>query len=194
MDSIAGTSEDDLYLAYQDDKGFWHRHIMTTIDKTSKKLTAQTRHFSDWTLERIFYIKITNDDTYLEANDELGLIAFWKNVKQGTDSLVEAAPIPDKNMETWFTTGPGTFTKPKQNATVFKAPASIPHRNEIAVGLRIRNMVSPRHPDRPGNGGLAIVQIPVILLPEEYFIWTVDGQTISPIRRTPLRWGMLPHL
>ncbi|WP_298708403.1 hypothetical protein, partial [Chitinophaga sp.] len=41
--------------------------------------------------------------------------------------------------------------------------------------VRIKNMVSKRHPDRAGNSGLAIVQVPIKLVPDEYFIWEMDG-------------------
>ncbi|WP_423737990.1 hypothetical protein [Chitinophaga caseinilytica] len=175
--SLIGTTEDDLYLAYQDKEGFWHRVIMTAIDKTNKTLSAQTRHFSDWTIERIFRIEIAQSDRILEANEQAMLMVMYQDVKKGTDQIIQGVWVPDQNIETWFATGPGTFDNTKHHKVYFKAPASIPQHQEIAVGVRIRNLVSQRHPDRPGNGGLVIVQVPVTLLPEEYFIWYVDGTT-----------------
>lgn len=176
-DSLGGTAEDDLYLAFQDAEGFWHREIMTSIDKAGKTLTVQTRHFSDWTIERIFWIKASDKTLLLEANEEVGLFTYWQDVEKGTNKIVDGGLVPDKNVETWFANGPGTFNFTRQSAVTYKAPASIPERREVAVGVRIKNMVSQRHPDRPGNGGLVIVQVPMVLLPAEYFTWYVDGQT-----------------
>ncbi|WP_341840471.1 hypothetical protein [Chitinophaga caseinilytica] len=173
--NLIGTNEDDLYLAYQDAQGYWNREIMTGIDKANKKLTAQTRHFSDWTIERVFRVEIASSDRVLEANEQAMLLVQYQDVKKGTNQIIQGVWVPDKNIETWFATGPGTFDNTKHHKVNYKAPASIPKTEEIAVGVRIRNLVNRRNPDRPGNTGLVIVQVPITLLPAEYFVWEVDG-------------------
>lgn len=171
---LGGTSEDDLYLAYQDEKGFWNREIMTGIDKTNKKLTASTRHFSDWTIERIFYISV--DKTTLAANEQSGLLVYMKDCDD-KKQIVTKQPVPNKNIDGWFVNGPGSFNRTNMEAVTYTAPASIPAPVEVAVGVRIKNLVSKRNPDRPGNTGLVIVQTNIQLLAEEFFIWEMDGST-----------------
>lgn len=173
-ENLSGTTENDLYLAYQDAEGYWRRSIMTNIDKAGKKLSVLTRHFSDWTIERLFWIHNISNKTSMRAGENTGFIVYFSDMLNGKKAL-SSAMVPIPNIETWFVTGPGTFNFPKSNAVQYTAPASIMEQKEVAIGVRIKNMVSQRHPDRAGNSGLAIVQIPMDLMPDEYFTWEMDG-------------------
>ncbi|GEP90314.1 hypothetical protein SAMN05660909_00075 [Chitinophaga terrae (ex Kim and Jung 2007)] len=173
-EDLVGANENDLYLAYQDAAGYWRRAVLTWIDKTTKTLTINTRHFSDWTIERIFYIKNVDNKTRLFAKEETGLIAYVDDVKDSTDIIYHDI-VPTENVEGWFVTGPGTFNNPKTSTTYYTAPDVIQEPKEVAVGIRIKGMVDKRHPDRPGTGGLVIVQIALKLVPDEFFIWQMDG-------------------
>ncbi|WP_341835528.1 hypothetical protein WJU16_21870 [Chitinophaga pollutisoli] len=173
-DDLIGTTEDDLYLAFQNAEGYWDRFIMTEIDKSARKLHVQTKHFSDWTIERVFWIENHHKKTSLRAGEDAGFLVYFSDKLNG-DKVLNTALVPDANVETWFVNGPGTFNHTNANACVYTAPASIQEPKEIAIGVRIRNMVSKRHPDRAGNAGLAIVQVPIQLVPDEYFIWEIDG-------------------
>ncbi|WP_143197499.1 hypothetical protein [Chitinophaga niabensis] len=180
-ENLIGTTENDLYIAYQDAEGYWRRVILTDIDKSNRILSVSTRHFSDWTLERIFYIKVRGEST-LSANENTKLEVHYDDIStiHSTDNdalLAPGGPVPVKNIGGWFINGAGKVDNPSSNVVVYTAPASIPAPATIAVGVNIKNMVNKRHPDRPGNTGLVIVQVPIQLVPEEYFIWEFDGSS-----------------
>ncbi len=174
-DDLTGTTENDLYLAYQDAEGIWTRVVMTSIDKTNKTLTASTRHFSDWTIERMFYIKNVDGKYQLQAGEDIGLIAYMSDANEEDKLLSANVVVPAKNIDGWFVNGPGTINNQSLEAVRYAAPASIMAPTTVAIGVRIKNLVDRRHPDRPGNTGLVIVQFPIQLVPDEFFIWDFDG-------------------
>ena len=172
-DDLIGTNENDLYLAYQDKEGYWHRAVQTSIDKENKKLQTKTRHFSDWTIERIFYIKA--DKYSLASGEKAELTATYSDALPEDQLLAPLITVPDKNIEAWFANGPGKVDNIKKSTSTYNAPEVITAPQTVAVGVRIKNMVSQRHPDRPGNTGLVLVQVPIQLTPDEYFTWEIDG-------------------
>lgn len=174
-EDLVGTNENDLYMAYQDEEGYWHRAIQTNIDKVNRSLEVKTRHFSDWVVDRMFYIKA--DKSSVSAREEVKLIAYYSDVTGEDDLLSPLIIIPDKNMEEWFVNGPGIISNRKNATAIYTAPEVITEPQTVAVGARIKNMVSQRYPDRPGNSGLVIVQVPVELTPDEYFIWEFNGSS-----------------
>lgn len=176
-DDLVGTNENDLYLAYQDKDGYWHRAIQTNIDKVNHSLEVKTRHFSDWVVERMFYIKA--DKSSASARDDVKLAAYYSDVTGEDDLLSPNIIVPDKNIDEWFVNGPGSISNTKNATAIYTAPEVITAPQTIAVGVRIKNMVSRRNPDRPGNTGLVIVQVPIQLNPDEYFIWEFNGSSHS---------------
>lgn len=174
-DDLIGTNEDDLYLAYQDKEGYWHRAVQTTIDKENKKLQTKTTHFSDWAIERIFYIKA--DKYSLASGEKAELTATYSDALPEDQLLAPLITVPDKNIEAWFANGPGKIDNTKKSTSTYNAPELITAPQTVAVGVRIKNMVSQRHPDRPGNTGLVIMQVPIQLIPDEYFTWEIDGSS-----------------
>ena len=74
-EDLAGTSEDYLYLAYQDQEGYFYSAYMTEIDKAAHKVWVNTRHFSDWYLNRLFHIVAIRNR--LVANEETELLLYY---------------------------------------------------------------------------------------------------------------------
>lgn len=174
---VQGSSEDYLYLAYQDSEGYFHRANLTNIDRNNHILSVATRHFSDWYIERIFYLETTKKR--LTANEEATLLLFF------TETLPDgrlAETKPKITGETWFVNGPGSIDKLESGDYIFslkkalyKAPASIVSPITITAGAQIRGMVDKINPDRPGTGGLVIVQTPIQLVPDEFITWEFNG-------------------
>lgn len=70
---IVGTSEQFLSLAYQDDKGYWHKADKTIVDTVNNSIKVSTKHFSDWT--KYARSVITKDKTTsLKENEETNLV------------------------------------------------------------------------------------------------------------------------
>ncbi len=192
-EDLAGTTANDLYLSYQDVEGYWHRVIQTDIDEANKKLTVQTRHFSDWTIERTFYIDNIHGKTQLTAGEETGLIVFVKDVDEN-GNLLSSMPVPNKNIDTWFVNGDGSLDRFKMESVTYTAPSAIETPQTVAVGVRIKNMVGRRNPDRPGNTGLVILQVPIELLPDEYFTWETGGATHTGVSLDAAQMGAITRL
>ncbi|HEY8398356.1 MAG TPA: DUF6252 family protein [Flavihumibacter sp.] len=171
---LEGTNEDQLYLAYQDAQGYWHHVVKTNIDKSGKYLTAKTKHFSDWVIERVFYIRAEKQE--LKAGEEVRLTTVYCDAAED-DLLAPLEIVPDKHVETWFLHGTGTLPEMKTGANTYKAPATISAPQTVTVGARIKNMVNARNPERPGNGGVVLVQRDLNLVPDEYFTWEFNGAT-----------------
>jgi len=177
-EDLIGSSEDYLYLTYQDKAGYFYQEAMTEIDQTNHKLWVNTRHFSDWYLNRIFSVETVKNK--LVANEETDLLLFY--TESWPDGRVGTAEALKITTDTWFVNGPGNVERlgnvGASLSTVkarYKAPASIIQPTTIAVGAQVRNMVSKTHPDRPGTSGLVIAQREIELVPDEYFIWQLDG-------------------
>ncbi len=192
-EDLVGTTANDLYLAYQDAEGYWHRAFETDIDEVNKKLTVQTRHFSDWTIERTFYIDYIDGKTQLSAGEKTGLIVFVKDVDKN-GNLLSSMPVPNKNIDTWFVNGAGNLDRLKMESVTFTAPSAIESPQTVAVGVRIKNMVDRRNPDRPGNTGLVILQVPLELLPDEYFTWETGGAAHTGVSMDAARLGSVTQL
>ncbi len=178
-EDLAGTSEDYLYLAYQDQEGYFYNASMTQIDKAAHKVWVNTRHFSDWYLNRLFHIVAIRNR--LVANEETELLLYY--LEEWPDGKVCRRDREPIKTDTWFVNGPGKVKRAGNIgeesgvAATYTAPASIVQPTKIAVGAQIKNMVNQTHPDRPGTSGLVIVQTEIELLPDEYFTWEVDGAT-----------------
>lgn len=180
-EDLVGSAEDYLYLTYQDKEGYFYRQKETGINKVSKTLFVNTRHFSDWYIERVFSVEAI--PKRLSANQEADILLFfcdtWSN-----GQLTESKPqIKD---ETWFVNGPGTVNRIGFNEYTilrakYKAPASIVTPTTVAVGAQIKNMVDKLHPDRAGNSGLVIVQSEIQLVPEEFITWEFNGVTYTGV-------------
>lgn len=178
-EDLAGTSEDYLYLAYQDQEGYFYSAYMTEIDKAAHKVWVNTRHFSDWYLNRLFHIVAIRNR--LVANEETELLLYY--LEEWPDGKVCRRDREPIKTDTWFVNGPGKVKRDRNSgeesgvAATYTAPASIAQPTKIAVGAQIKNMVNKTHPDRPGTSGLVIVQTEIELVPDEYFTWEVDGTT-----------------
>ncbi|WP_159729920.1 hypothetical protein [Sphingobacterium sp. 18053] len=177
-EDLLGTNEDFLYLTSQNQEGFFYRSVLTNIDKATNTLWTNTRHFSDWYIERIF--TVVSNKKLLEANEEAAILLFF--TETFPDGQLKTGEAEKINNVSWFVNGPGEVkgienTGPYQTLVkaVYKAPASIPEPKIIAVGGQIKNMISKTHPDRPGTSGLVIVQTEISLQAQEFFTWELGG-------------------
>ncbi|WP_199121000.1 hypothetical protein [Pedobacter sp. ASV28] len=177
-EDLEGSAEDYLYLTYQDKEGHFYRQMKTDIDKANKTLFVNTRHFSDWYIERVFTVAANR--MKLSAGQQADILLFYNDTDPYGQVVVSNEKIKD---ETWFINGPGTVTKTVNNKSfnlvgaTYKAPASIVSPTTVAVGAQIKNMVDKLHPDRVGTSGLVIVQTPITLVPEEFITWEFNGVT-----------------
>lgn len=177
---IEGSSEDFLYLTYQDEAGYFYQESLSEIDKTRRAISVTTRHFSDWYLNRIFSVETLK--RRLSANEETDLLLFY--TETWPDGRLGERTKEHITTDTWFVNGPGTVQRigyTGATSTIvqaqYTAPASIVRPTTIAVGAQVRNMVNKTHPDRPGTSGVVIVQREIELVPDEYFTWDLDGTT-----------------
>lgn len=172
--TLDGASEDEIYLAYQDAEGYWNREVMTEIDKQNKSLFINTKHFSDWAIERKIWIKNT-DKAILAAGEQTSFIAYYSDVDKNSKIDPVRREVREANIDGWYLNGSGSLSKTTGPNTTFTAPGQIVNPEIVTVGVSIKNLVGKKHPNRPGNSGLVIVQKVLQLVGEEYFVWEWDG-------------------
>lgn len=198
-EDLVGTSEDYLYLAYQNKEGYFYSADMTEIDKAAHKVWVNTRHFSDWYLNRLFHIVAIKSK--LVANEESELLLYY--LEEWPDGKICRRDREPIKTDTWFVNGPGKVKRDEnigiENeesgvAATYTAPASIVQPTKIAVGAQIKNMVNKTHPDRPGTSGLVIVQTEIELMPDEYFTWEVDGTKNIGLSNDAVMMGSMTNL
>ena len=177
---LEGTAADYLYLAFQDEEGYWHRANMTALDKTNKTLTVKTKHFSDWTIEKSLSIVIVGQKV-LKANEETGLQVINEPVIQTSSdgSISSISTLEAKNIKEWKVYGGGSLSSTKTVGTIYKAPGVITTSSTATVEVTLVDVVDAIEPDRPGTGGMVILRTTLNLVNDEFFYWTFKGQSFS---------------
>ncbi len=183
---VQGTAADFLYLAYQDKDGYWHLMSKTSLDKTHKTLTVETRHFSDWTVHRNFYMRIYPFKTEYTSAEEVycNMLIYDKSNKPISDEedlLYQPIEPRADQMAGWKLQGLGTITKESETAVNYKTPAQIAEPSKAIIEATLVNVVDKQDPSRPGNGGKVIVQCTFQLASDEFCKWTVGGEEFTAV-------------
>lgn len=141
---------DALGMAYQDDQGVWRFIGATSVNKSSRTLTARTSHFSDWislqwmTLFPVSGILHEGESIALEARtyipigvevDDLLFVPLVPDYEDGYP-VGEPQRLNPKYVRKWSLAGPGTLT-PKSTEALYKAPASVQNTQTVAVSLEL---------------------------------------------------------
>jgi hypothetical protein len=143
---LNGNSPELLGIAMQDEKGQWYGLKNFTLDTINRALKGQIRHFSYWV--DYFAASISPASGRLKVNKELLLQinSFRSNNDEELTplSLIRATvrPIWTANGVTNGNSHTGTITTQNQLqwVSLYKAPASVPDRNPVAVTAEIKNL------------------------------------------------------
>jgi hypothetical protein len=121
-----------LGIAYQDDKGVWQSIGGVKIDSGAKKISVQTKHFSDWSLFQSIRLEpisatigpgetVTLRPLLYDTDDGSPVPAYASAGKES--ALGEPSPVLIKYLDYWNLDGLGTLDVAQKEA-VYKAPSS----------------------------------------------------------------------
>jgi hypothetical protein len=140
---VEGTSPQSLRLSYQDEKGEWHQQNSTTLDIANKRVTVETKHFSDWTIDLGEYIKIipAKADVYVGKSVTIKVRScnFTTSILSWFDRRRKLCEERGWGSEAGFPftlQGPGSLNGAYPNA-IYTAPARKPIPNVATVVYRV---------------------------------------------------------
>ena len=133
---LAGTLPELLGIAFQDTTGLWWRVNNFTNDQTAKTVSVPMLHFSDWTLFDV--MSITPSSAAVRTNKSLNLDVTYVNAKNDDE---EVSLLLHKVGKIAWSVSAGTLTATTDNtdkSRIFKAPATIPAQNPVAVAAQVQ--------------------------------------------------------
>jgi hypothetical protein len=145
-DELSGNNPSLFGIAMQDEKGQWHGLRDFALDTINKTIKGSIRHFSYWVnyltasitpaskrlkVNKELLLQINSFTTSNDDNDELSPLTL---VTSNVAPLWTVNSIPNGNSAT------GTLRTNSQVlwASLYKAPASVPERNPVAVTAEIK--------------------------------------------------------
>lgn len=181
-DSLDGTSEQLLFMAYQGNDGYWKALPGTELDETTHLLTVKTKHFSDWGAFAEFVLKSDRDVLAPGESAQLNLegYTFLSPELSGEAIEIPLARIEvlkdPKNINNWRVQGQGYLTvEQSQTAAIYSVPENATGGSSL-VSVDVYNFVPPNLRPRQGATGKSIM-LKKIRINGSYFQATVDGKT-----------------
>lgn len=137
-DEINTTIPELLGIGYQKDDGQWKNAGAVVVDKTTKKITATTTHFSDWGFFAVSLLHPVN--ARLKPNEELDLAVLTvleenEYIIPDIDLTVPFLIAADR-VKSWSYSGEGSLQGNGPEAH-YKAPSKVPARNPEAVTVNL---------------------------------------------------------
>ncbi|MFZ5939926.1 MAG: hypothetical protein ACOYXB_05080 [Bacteroidota bacterium] len=199
-DMLDGVPEDFLWIVTQADDGSWNALLKSEINKTTRTVTVETSHFSDWALGKFIDFTLVPSSYTLKKGESITLqLSGFSRDKQLTedddlvplvpinsdgDDLVPLTPIPateerlmDFRVKGWTLNGasaPVNNSGGKLTANggmaVYTAPDKRPDINPVAV------TVSLEASDEAGSKSSWMVTANISVIESDYYLLvTVDG-------------------
>ena len=137
-------------IAMQDDKGQWYSLNKFNLDTVAKTISGNINHFSDWT--NFAAIKITPEYARVKVKKSIVLTISVTEPKGSDDDDLAPLYQPPKKLikETiWSvngikggnaTVGELTYKNSWTIGNEYKAPASVPNQNPVAVSVKLEGL------------------------------------------------------
>ncbi|MGB8193456.1 MAG: hypothetical protein WCF67_16110 [Chitinophagaceae bacterium] len=172
-----------LFLACQDQQGYYYSAKHTKGNKANHTLTVETTHFSDWTFYAMyeFYIREGNvvDGKIVLGEDESAELIITRLTPKTSDGDLDAllAPLADPVITAagWdFLPKKGTLTvSQREGKGVYRAPKIISSQQDVIVTAMMNGDLGK---DNEGNPVRQMqLSQPIRLVTGDYFILKEDG-------------------
>ncbi|WP_207421344.1 hypothetical protein [Desertivirga brevis] len=139
-EDIESTLPEFLGIAYQDKKGVWRAIGGTQLDKTNKKISVNTTHFSDWSFFELLYMIPVHTTVEPGGSVDMKVVCdpdLLAPLVPGKEyGINEAEPIPASRVKKWTLSGAGTLQADGSKAK-YKAPGTTPDPNTVAISAEI---------------------------------------------------------
>ncbi|MDQ3606289.1 MAG: hypothetical protein M3418_08935 [Gemmatimonadota bacterium] len=141
-----------LGIAFQNGDGSWSAPIHRTVDADARRVTVQTKHFSDWSLFEMYRLTPESATVNTNASQQLDVqscvreeSADYENQSVVTALVPTCTRLADAALvSNWSVNGTtggspttGTVTQGGSGAT-YTAPGAAPANNPVAVSVEIR--------------------------------------------------------
>ncbi|NCU04453.1 MAG: hypothetical protein GXC73_10755 [Chitinophagaceae bacterium] len=140
-DDLAGAVPEALGIAYQDAQGVWQSINAVTVDKTAKKISVQTTHFSDWTFFKSFELTTSASMLAVNGTAQLEVVSdanfLLASLEKAERPIAQKQSMTAAFVKSWSLAGAGKLV-PNGAAAVYTAPSSVPNApNPVAVSANI---------------------------------------------------------
>ena len=139
---INGSAPELLRIAYQNEKGIWQAPAVKGLDTTTRTVTVQASHFSDWAVFQTMFMYPIN--VFLNPGGNVHLkVSQIQEPKNADEELIVSIPedLPGRYIEKWTLNGEGVLKDHGNNAD-YAAPSSIPAVNPAAVTVLLNKTVT----------------------------------------------------
>ncbi|MEP7277273.1 MAG: hypothetical protein ABI813_01405 [Bacteroidota bacterium] len=170
---IYGSLPDLLGIAFQDSTGLWWRVNNFTNDQVNKAISAPMMHFSDWTLFEV--MNITPPSAAIRTNKSMNLEVTYVNAKDD-DEMVSVLLHKVGKISWSATTGVLSATTDYTDMSRhYKAPATIPSANPVAVSAQVQ--ITFKYHGKTFNNTTLVSNITIYNTDEVYLLElkVVDG-------------------
>ncbi|MDJ1498536.1 hypothetical protein QNI19_36710 [Cytophagaceae bacterium DM2B3-1] len=155
-DLLAGADANVLWIVTQAADGSWQALLKSNVNTTTKTITGEITHFSDWGLGKFIDVSLDPASAYIKPKESVqlkvsGFIASTNpddelaplvpiNPKSNDDALELLTPIEKRTslfkQVKWTLAGEGTLTANGWTAT-YTAPSETPSKNPVAVSVEM---------------------------------------------------------
>lgn len=139
-EDVESTLPEFLGIAYQDKKGIWRAIGGAQLDKTNRKISVNTTHFSDWTFFELLYMIPVHTTVEPGGSVDMKVVCdpdLLAPLVPGKEyGINEAEPIPASRVKNWTLSGAGTL-QANGSEGKYKAPGTTPNPNTVAITAEI---------------------------------------------------------
>jgi hypothetical protein len=177
--NLEGGNPELLRLAYQDKNGYYFFPDKSVLDVQSQQISAQSTHFSDWTLFECF--KIVGPSSVLPSGTaKLTLMTYiplsplGNKGDQMIGEYVEAGnDDPILSSAVWKLNGEGSIS-PIEKGCDYLAPSEVPNVNPVTVSASLTGkFFGSSSPSQK-----LVLMKPIAIEGGESFFISFDGQTL----------------
>jgi hypothetical protein len=142
---LAGTLPEFLDIAFQDAEGVWEAVTNPAVDKTNRRISANTTHFSDWTYFKSLNLSPAEAAVELSGNVELKVTTRFPYIdpddaptgETSVKILKEPRELRPHEIKGWSYAGDGILISRVAQA-FYTAPEKEPDANPEAVTANIK--------------------------------------------------------
>lgn len=140
---LEGTDPELFRLAYQDNGGYYYASAVSQADYSSKTVSTQTTHFSNWTIFECYRLTgpssvMPGGSAELKLRSYVPLGPLGKNPDIVLGEYIETDDNdPIFSSALWKLVGEGTIN-PLEKGCNYLAPSSIPNQNPVTVSVELK--------------------------------------------------------
>jgi len=156
-----GTAPEVLYPSYQDSSGVWQAITTLVLDKSSKTISVQSNHFSDWSIFASYSLLAEKSVIATNETDELKAVEVFSLSDLSGSEVPVSEPITSAKVSNWrISYGKGSLISSETVAS-YQAPSTVPQENPVIISVDLRNIKTSQ-----GSNGFMILTTSILIRDE----------------------------